>query len=115
MNGKNYQDVFYTGKLYFADSFLSEKLYVNIPKYINIRRKGKYRFRNSFTLFPSVFRICKVSMLNAPCPPEQLLFEGMIEGHGTVLITLNYNNQNPEPNQFSPVLVRKSFVYQFEP
>lgn len=116
IGGQTFTNVYYSGSLYFADSPVAEELYVTIPKFFNQRRKGTYRLTRPFNLLPnSKIKVCNVSMLSGPCPQDQLLFDGRLQGKGKLVITLRYNNQNPEAPAGYSRLIRKSFEYTFEP
>jgi hypothetical protein len=114
IGGQTFQNVFYMGRLIFAEP-LAEELSVTIPRVFNQRRKGTQRIFRPFTLLPtSKITACRVSMLSGSCPADQLLFDGNIQGKGTIVITLRVNNQNPEAVNASR-LIRKTFEYRFEP
>lgn len=104
---------FYFGAFVFANSDSSESLSVSIPKFANLRRKGTFRISRPFELLPSRFKVCKVSTMNRACPADQVLFDGSVQGRGTLTITFQYRfyqHLNPQLQLF-----RKSFVYEFEP
>lgn len=113
--GQTYPNIFYSGKFYFAEP-QADELSVTIPRVYNQRRKGAQRIIRPFTLLPaSSITACKVSMLSGPCPADQLLFEGRLQGKGTLVITLRFNNINPDAVQGASRLIRKTFEYRFEP
>jgi hypothetical protein len=112
INGVNYPTAYYYGgRLNFSDNPQSEELMITIPKNFNLRRKGMHRITRPFVLLPSNFRVCEVTTIDRGCPADKVLFDGQIQGHGTVTITLHFFNGNPQ----MPLLIRKSFEYQFEP
>lgn len=112
INGVNYPTAYYYGgRLKFTESPFSEELMFTVPKNFNLRRKGVYRITRPFKLLPSNFRVCEVSTIDRGCPADKILFDGQIQGRGTVTITLRSYNGNPQ----MPLLIRKSFEYQFEP
>jgi hypothetical protein len=114
IGAQTFTNVFYKGNLFFAEPMAEEQT-VLIPRLFNQRRKGERRITRTFTLLPtSKITACKVSMLNGPCPDDQLLFSRNLQGKGTVIITLRFNNQNPDMAQGASRLIRKTFDYQFE-
>lgn len=115
IGGQTYQNVFYTGNFFFAEP-LAEELFITIPRVYNQRRKGTQRIIRPFTLLStSKITACRVSMLSGPCPADQLLFDGKIQGKGTLVITLRFNNINPDAVHGASRLIRKTFEYYFEP
>jgi hypothetical protein len=114
VGGQTYPNVFYKGNFLFSDP-ASDELNVLIPRFFNQWRKGERRITRPFTLLSnSKITACKVSMLNGPCPDEQVLFSKNLQGKGTVTITLRFNNQNPDMVQGASRFIRKTFEYRFE-
>src|SRR4051812_38113395 len=77
INGMTYQNVYFEG-----ETILSRVEFF-IPKTLAYRKKGVVSLRNSFT-YSTQMRVCQISMFNAPCPADKLLFEGNLNGHGTL-------------------------------
>jgi len=101
INGTTYENVFFEG--YYN---LSQVNFF-IPKIA--RRKGLMEFRKPFTMTGRL-KVCKVQMDSSPCSPANLLFDGDVQGHGTLTAAMRiavYNNLT--------YLQKQSFDYQFEP
>lgn len=105
LNGNVYENVYYQGYFNFTrNSFF-------IPRFL--RRKGSVNLREHFKL-DGRLEVCKVSSIERPCPPEEILFDKYVYGHGTLTFRSEIKNYD-SGTQIYPYLSQKSFDYEFEP
>ena len=104
INGTNYTNVYFLGHLDF-----SQATFLVAPSHL-AKRKGHVVFRSPFTV-SGFFQACRTG--SDFCTAANVLYEGHIEGHGTMTVTTRivYETQiSPRP-----FLVGESIEYQFEP
>lgn len=101
INGTTHENVWYEGSLDFTrETFL-------IPRIT--RRKGLTFFQGKFQM-NGTMRVCKINPFGSGCPPEQLIFQGNINGHGKMIVRLR-SRLNPQYHWFRA----ENYEYIFEP
>jgi hypothetical protein len=102
--GTSYEKAYYRGNLTFSrDKFF-------IPK--GIKRKGYMYFKKPFTVSGNL-QVCQETNIDRDCPVDKILFDGNINGKGTLTITMEIRIWNDAGFSY-PYLFPKSFDYQFE-
>ncbi len=106
INGTTYQDVYASGAIELSRNTFQ------IPKFA--RKKGRMFFSAPFTMTGRM-RICTVSEFSSPCPPNKLLLNENITGHGTLRIVMKIKNIYPGiSGRLETFLTPESFEYKFE-
>jgi hypothetical protein len=106
INGVTYQNAYFRGYFDFSqESFL-------IPK--TVRRKGTTTFRKPFTL-SGFLQVCSETNIDRNCPADKILFNGAVNGRGTLTATFIVKTTEIARPYPYPYLFQQSFEYQFEP
>lgn len=79
INGTTYEDVYYSGTMSVSRSNFF------IPRVS--QRKGSLYFKDPFTLSGRLF-VCQVNDAGPNCPPDKILFNNEISGHGTLTVKM---------------------------
>lgn len=106
IGGETYQNAYFRGYFDFSRETFT------IPK-MN-RRRGTVVFRKPFTLSGQL-HVCRVMDFNNPCPQDQVLFNGAVQGHGTLTVTLTFKTAVGLRDYPVPYLFQQRFEYRFEP
>ena len=103
INGATYQDV------YFDGASILERVSFSTPKSFAYNKKRLFTLKKPFN-YSTRMVVCQVSVYSAPCPANQLLFDGNLQGHGTLTLTL----QTRLYPSYGTGYQIKSYDYQFE-
>lgn len=105
INGVTHENVFYSGYIQFdRHEFL-------IPR--TARKKSLMSFQAPFKLNGSLL-VCKRDTFASGCPADELIYEGNITGHGTMIIRMRVKYSEVF-GQMRTYLNPENFEYRFEP
>lgn len=104
INGKTYAQAYYRGNLDFS------RLSFAIPK--KMIRRGVVTFRKPFTVTGNL-QVCSETNIDRNCPTGKILFDGGINGRGTLTVTMEIRTWDDGARRFQ-YLVQKGFDYRFE-
>lgn len=103
INGTTYQNVYFKGETTF------ERVSFTTPKSFAYNKKRLITLKKPFA-YSTQMLVCQVSVTGAPCPANQLLFDGTLQGHGTLTLTLQTRLYPTYGTRYQI----KSYDYQFE-
>ncbi|MET0753959.1 MAG: hypothetical protein ABWZ66_11320 [Pyrinomonadaceae bacterium] len=105
INGTTHENVFYSG--YFE---LDQHTFL-IPR--TSRKKGLMLFQAPFKLNGRLL-VCKIDDFAAGCPADKTIYDGPINGHGTMVIRMRVKFTEVF-GQMRTYLQTENFEYRFEP
>ena len=103
-NGTTYQNSYYRGNFDFS------RVDFQIPRMV--KRKGLVTFRKPFSMTGHL-QVCQETNIDRNCPADKILFDGDVEGEGTLTVTTEIKIFDTGTRSY-PYLFQKSFEYQFE-
>lgn len=106
INGVTYENVF------FSRGFSLSRETFSIPRIA--RKKGLITLKKPFKLDGSLL-VCRINDFSSGCPPDQILFNDFITGHGTLTITFRIGFNPDVPPRSQVYWKAESFDYRFEP
>lgn len=104
INGKTYPKAYYRGNFSFTSSTF------DIPR--RLLRKRNLTFRKPFAVTGNL-QVCSETNIDRHCPSDKILFDGNIDGRGTLIVTMATRTFDDGFRKFQ-YLVQKSFDYKFE-
>jgi len=103
INGTTYENVFFGGNFTFSTAtFFFPRM---------VKRNGSWTNTEKFKM-DGTFQVCRVAN-EFGCPPDKILFDGQITGHGTLTVTNSIKVADWTTPQYV-FLLRDSIEYQFE-